>query len=54
MLSFITTNFILEFLAAIAAITTVWFYGNKNNRAPVIGIIGQMFWWTLTIYSELW
>ena len=54
MLSFITTNFILEFLASMAAIITVWVYGNKNNRAPVIGLIGQMFWWALTIYGELW
>jgi hypothetical protein len=49
-----TLKFVLEFLASIAAIITVWVYGNKNNKAPIIGMIGQMFWWVLTFYSEMW
>ena len=30
---------IFELLAAISAVITVWVYGNKDNHAPIYGMI---------------
>jgi hypothetical protein len=35
---------ILQFLAALSAVITVWIYGNKNNNAPIYGMISNVIW----------
>ena len=37
---------IFEFLSAIAAVISVWIYGNKHWSAPLIGLVCQVFWIT--------
>ena len=47
-------KFFLELAASFAAITTVWIYGNRSRNAPIIGVLGQILWWWLTISQEMW
>ena len=44
----------MELAASFAAITTVWIYGNRSRNAPIIGVLGQILWWWLTISQEMW
>ena len=47
-------KFFIELFASFAAILTVWVYGNRSRKAPLIGMVGQMMWWWLTISQEMW
>jgi len=47
-------KFFIELFASFAAILTVWVYGNRSRKAPLIGIVGQMMWWWLTISQSMW
>ena len=49
-----TPEIILQLLASFAAIITVWIYGNRSRKAPIVGAVGQILWWALTIHQELW
>jgi len=42
---------IFELLAAISAVVTVWVYGNKDNYAPLYGLISNMLWITWAFLS---
>lgn len=46
---------ILEFSAAISAIVSVYFYGNKVWYAPLIGFVSQIIWiswcYSMNLYS---
>ena len=50
----LSAKFLLELSASFAAITTVWIYGNRSRNAPIIGVLGQILWWWLTISQEMW
>ena len=50
----LSDKLLLELAASFAAITTVWIYGNRSRNAPIIGILGLMLWWWLTISQEMW
>ena len=50
----LSAKFLLELAASFAAITTVWIYGNRSRNAPIIGVLGQILWWWLTISQEMW
>ena len=50
----LSAKFLLELAASFAAITTVWIYGNRSRNAPIIGILGLVLWWWLTISQEMW
>ena len=43
---------VLQLLAAISAVITVWTYGNKSNRAPVYGMVSNVIWITWSYVSE--
>jgi|TARA_Y100000034_G_scaffold128590_1_gene183497 uncharacterized membrane protein len=47
-------KFFIELFASFAAILTVWVYGNRSRKAPLIGMVGQMMWWWLTISQSMW
>jgi|TARA_R100001530_G_scaffold116655_1_gene83728 uncharacterized membrane protein len=47
-------KFFIELFASFAAILTVWVYGNRSRKAPLIGMVGQMLWWWLTISQSMW
>jgi|TARA_B100000959_G_scaffold264974_1_gene306001 O-antigen ligase len=47
-------KFFLELGASFAAIATVWIYGNRSRKAPIVGVLGQLMWWWLTISQEMW
>jgi len=50
----LSAKLLLELAASLAAITTVWIYGNRSRNAPIIGILGLVLWWWLTISQEMW
>jgi diacylglycerol kinase len=50
----LSDKLLLELAASLAAITTVWIYGNRSRNAPIIGILGLVLWWWLTISQEMW
>ena len=43
---------IFELLAAISAVITVWVYGNKDNHAPIYGMISNAIWITWSLLSS--
>ena len=43
---------VLQLLAAISAVITVWTYSNKSNRAPVYGMVSNVIWITWSYVSE--
>ena len=47
-------KFFIELAASFAAILTVWIYGNRSRKAPIIGMFGQTLWWWLTISQSMW
>ena len=47
-------KFFIELAASFAAIITVWIYGNRSRKAPVVGMLGQILWWWLTISQSMW
>ena len=47
-------KFFIELAASFAAIITVWIYGNRSRKAPIVGMVGQMLWWWLTISQSMW
>ena len=47
-------KFFIELAASFAAILTVWIYGNRSRKAPVVGMLGQILWWWLTISQSMW
>ena len=47
-------KFIIELAASFAAILTVWIYGNRSRKAPVVGMLSQILWWWLTISQSMW
>ena len=47
-------KFFIELAASFAAILTVWIYGNRSRKAPIVGIFGQTLWWWLTISQSMW
>ena len=50
----LSAKLLLELAASLAAITTVWIYGNRSRNAPIIGILGLVLWWWVTISQEMW
>jgi hypothetical protein len=44
---------LIEATASIAAVISVWSYGNHSKHAPYIGLISQCFWWTFAIYFDM-
>jgi len=47
-------KFFIELAASFAAILTIWIYGNRSRKAPVVGMLGQILWWWLTISQSMW
>jgi len=47
-------KFFIELAASFAAILTVWIYGNRSRKAPIVGMLGQILWWWLTISQSMW
>ena len=47
-------KFFIELAASFAAILTVWIYGNRSRKAPIVGMCGQILWWWLTISQSMW
>ena len=47
-------KFFIELAASFAAIITVWIYGNRSRKAPIVGMFGQILWWWLTISQSMW
>ena len=43
---------IFELLAAISAVVTVWVYGNKDNHAPIYGMVSNAIWITWSLLSS--
>ncbi len=43
---------VFELFAAISAVITVWVYGNKDNYAPLYGMVSNIIWLTWTILIE--
>ena len=43
---------IFELLSAISAVITVWVYGNKDNHAPIYGMISNAIWITWSLLSS--
>ena len=43
---------IFELFAAISAVVTVWVYGNKDNHAPIYGMISNAIWITWSLLSS--
>ena len=43
---------ILQLLAAISAVITVWVYGNKDNHAPLYGMVSNITWITWSVLSN--
>ncbi|UGA46822.1 hypothetical protein HU230_0012565 [Bradyrhizobium quebecense] len=50
----ITTAFVLQSLASLTTITGMWLYGSKSLWGPRVGLIGQVFWWSIMFQSGLW
>ena len=50
----LSAKLLLELAASLAAITTVWIYGNRSRNAPIVGILGLVLWWWLTISQSMW
>ena len=48
---------IMEIIASILAIVSVYLYGNKSMKAPVFGMLAQIYWtyfcYTLGMYGLL-
>ena len=42
---------LFELLAAISAVITVWVYGNKDNYAPLYGMVSNIIWITWSVLS---
>ena len=43
---------VFELLAAISAVVTVWVYGNKDNYAPLYGMVSNIIWITWSVMSN--
>jgi len=43
---------VFELLAAISAVITVWVYGNKDNYAPLYGMVSNIIWITWSVLSD--
>ena len=43
---------VFELLAAISAVITVWVYGNKDNYAPLYGMVSNAIWITWSVLSN--
>ena len=44
---------LIEATAAIAAVVSVWCYGNQSKSAPYVGLVSQCFWWTFAFYFNM-
>ena len=43
---------LFELLAAISAVVTVWVYGNKDNYAPLYGMVSNTIWITWSVLAD--
>jgi len=48
----VTLVSVFELLAAISAVITVWVYGNKDNYAPLYGMVSNIIWITWSVLSD--
>ena len=43
----------IEWIASITAIISVWLYGNKWQYAGYFGLVSQFFWWWFSFIYDL-
>ena len=44
---------IINWIASLTAIISIWLYGNKWNYAPYFGLFSQVFWWAFTYLHDI-
>ena len=44
----------LEFFAATGACVSVYLYGNGSKKAPLFGLVSQIFWWWWALKYDLY
>lgn len=49
-----TLAFLLQFCASTSTIIGMWSYGDKSLWGPRIGLMSQVFWWSIMFQSGLW
>lgn len=47
-------GFWLQLSASVVTIAATYAYGNKTLWGPILGVVCQVPWWTIMVYSELW
>jgi nicotinamide riboside transporter PnuC len=45
---------ILPWFISCLTVTSMWLAGNKSPHAWTVGIINQVFWFSLMLHSQLW
>tara|TARA_R100000458_G_C8031986_1_gene87088 strand:- start:191 stop:427 length:237 start_codon:yes stop_codon:yes gene_type:complete len=45
-------NAIIEWIASITAIVSIWLYGNKWKYAGYFGLFSQVFWWWFALMYD--
>lgn len=49
-----TRELIVQLLASITTLISMWFYGSKSLYGPSLAIMGQVFWWIIMFQGKLW
>lgn len=50
----LSAELIVQILASVTTLISMWSYGSKSVYGPLLAIVGQGFWWAIMIQSSLW
>jgi hypothetical protein len=50
----VTLSLAVQLAASVLTISAQWLYGNKTIYGPLVGLLGQVAWWTLMYEGSLW
>jgi hypothetical protein len=53
-LEWLTAAMAIQLAASASTIVGSWLYGNKSVYGPALGVVSQVFWWTIMFQGELW
>ena len=50
----VTWPLIVQTLASLTTLASMWFYGSKHTLGPGLAVAGQVFWWIIMFQGALW
>lgn len=50
----VTWALLVQVLASITTLASMWAYGSKHTSGPLLALAGQVFWWVIMFQGSLW